>query len=56
MGCWKAENVLADFKRLKKEAFKGAAIIFSITLKSQKVYLHQCKPKNNGPVLFKITP
>ena len=28
---------------------------FSVTLKSQKVYLLKSKPKNNGAVLFEIS-
>ena len=32
----------------------GYVTIFSVTLKSQITSFYQWKPKNNGPILFKI--
>ena len=35
-------------------SYRGHVTIFSVTSKSKKTHLYQEKPKDKGPVLFKI--
>ena len=37
-------------------SLRGSVTIFSVTLKSQKTYSYQWKPKNTGLLLFQIIP